>query len=237
MSETQTSAPAIEIADLDYAFGRGESLKQVLYGVNLEIQSGEFVILTGPSGSGKTTLLSLVGSLRKLQAGRLFSIGRNLADLEGAAMEHYRRQLGFIFQLHNLFPALTAFESVRMATALRPDLTGNVDERIHTLLSRLGLGDRLNYKPSQLSGGQRQRVAIARALVHEPKLVLADEPTAALDAENTGIVLGLLNELAHHHGTTVLMVSQDHRVFDRADRLISLVDGQMTPIVRTSLDA
>jgi putative ABC transport system ATP-binding protein len=218
---------AIDIGDLDYAFGVGEARKQVLFEIDLSLTSGEFAIMTGPSGSGKTTLLSLVGALRRPQGGKLISLGHDLNRLEGPELEAYRTHLGFIFQLHNLFPALTAFQSVQMAADLRDDIPGDKAERISSLLGELGLSERLHYKPEQLSGGQRQRVAIARALVHLPALILADEPTAALDGANTEIVLGLFKKLAHEQGTTVLMVTQDARVFRSADRLINLVDGRI----------
>ena len=228
MTQTSSLSPAVDIQGLDYAFGSDEARKQVLFGVDLEVAPGEFVILTGPSGSGKTTLLSLCGALRQPQAGRLQCIGRELSSLAKEELEVYRREVGFIFQLHNLFPALTAFESVKMATALRPELAETADEQIRNLLSRLGLGERMDYKPEKLSGGQRQRVAVARALIHRPRLILADEPTAALDAQNTQIVLELLRELARTEGTTILMVTQDNRVFEEADRLVELVDGAVT---------
>ncbi|MBW2695616.1 MAG: ATP-binding cassette domain-containing protein [Deltaproteobacteria bacterium] len=218
---------AIDISGLDYAFGEHEARKQVLYDIELAVAPGEFAIMTGPSGSGKTTLLSLVGALRRPQQGRIVCVGSDLMRLQGVELEAYRTGLGFIFQLHNLFPALTAFQSVQMAADLRDDLPGDKMERIASLLTELGLGERLHYRPSKLSGGQRQRVAIARALVHRPALVLADEPTAALDSQNTEIVLGLFRRLAHENGTTVLMVTQDARVFERADRLVNLVDGRI----------
>ena len=222
----------IEIQGVNYAFGDGDASKQVLFDVNLELAPGEFAIMTGPSGSGKTTLLSLVGALRRPQFGRLRALGYDLGSLKGSELEDYRRQLGFIFQLHNLFPALTAFQSVQMAADLHPEFAHEMSDRVRSLLTRLGLGERLDYRPHQLSGGQRQRVAIARALVHRPSLVLADEPTAALDHDNTRIVLQLLADLAHEQGTTVLMVTQDARVFESADRLIHLVDGRLDKDVR-----
>jgi len=224
---TSPTNNAIDINGLDYSFGAGETAKQVLFGIDLSLEPGEFAIMTGPSGSGKTTLLSLVGALRRPQDGKLNALGHDLKTLESPELETYRRKLGFIFQLHNLFPALTAFQSVQMAGDLHPEAADDMDDRIRVLLTRLGLGERLDYRPHQLSGGQRQRVAIARALVHRPALVLADEPTAALDGENTEIVLGLLADLAHEQGTTVLMVTQDARVFESADRLINLVDGRL----------
>jgi putative ABC transport system ATP-binding protein len=226
--------PAIQIRGASYAFGIGEARKQVLFDIDLELQRGEFAIMTGPSGSGKTTLLSLVGALRRPQGGRLLSIGRDLSHLWGAALEEYRTHLGFIFQLHNLFPALTAFQSVQMAADLRDDLPGDKETRIVELLTELGLGERLHYKPDKLSGGQRQRVAIARALIHQPALLLADEPTAALDGANTEIVLGLFRRLAHERGTTIMMVTQDARVFEASDRLVNLVDGRIDSDVLTS---
>jgi putative ABC transport system ATP-binding protein len=228
--------PAVEIAGLDFSFGVGEAEKQVLYDIDLSFGRGEFAIMTGPSGSGKTTLLSLVGTLRRPQSGKLLALGEDLSQLGGRALEGYRRRLGFIFQLHNLFPALTAFQSVQMAADLRDDLPGDKKQRISDLLTELGLGERADYKPEKLSGGQRQRVAIARALVHRPQLLLADEPTAALDSENTEIVLRLFRRLAHDHGTTVLMVTQDSRVFRSADRLINLVDGRIDSDVAASVD-
>jgi len=221
------TAPAISIRGLDYSFGSGEAQKQVLFGIDLDVAPGEFAIMTGPSGSGKTTLLGLVGALRRPQTGHIESIGHDLTRLRGLALEEYRTHLGFVFQLHNLFPALTAFQSVQMSADLHPDPDGDKAERITALLTELGLGERLHYRPNKLSGGQRQRVAIARALIHRPALVLADEPTAALDHENTEIVLGLFRRLTRERGTTVMMVTQDARVFESADRLIQLVDGQI----------
>ena len=136
MTQTSKNAPAVEIKGLDYAFGSDEAKKQVLFGVDFEAAPGEFVILTGPSGSGKTTLLSLCGALRQTQSGKLTCIGRELSSLGKEELESYRREVGFIFQLHNLFPALTAFESVKMATALRPDLSDTAEESIRDLLTR-----------------------------------------------------------------------------------------------------
>lgn len=227
MGPLASGDPAILIRGLDYSFGEGEAAKQVLFDIDLEVARGEFVIMTGPSGSGKTTLLGLVGALRRPQAGQLRVGGRDLAALDRDALVAYRTHLGFIFQLHNLFPALTARQSVQMAADLRPDVVRDADAQIAQLLTRLGLGERLDYKPERLSGGQRQRVAIARALVHHPEVVLADEPTAALDHANTEIVLDLFRERAAQDGTTVLMVTQDARVFEAADRLVHLVDGRI----------
>jgi putative ABC transport system ATP-binding protein len=231
----QSVEPAILVRGLDYAFGVGEARKQVLYDIDLELAPGEFAIMTGPSGSGKTTLISLAGALRRPQEGELRVLGQRLVDLAPRELEVFRRQLGFIFQLHNLFPALTAYQSVQMAADLREDLEGDEKhERIVGLLTELGLDHRLDYKPDKLSGGQRQRVAIARALVHTPAVIFADEPTAALDGDNTQIVLDLFKQMSRKHGTTVLMVTQDARVFESADRLINLVDGRIDSNVRNT---
>jgi len=220
--------PAIQIRGLDYAFGTESARKQVLFDVDLTIDRGEFVILTGPSGSGKTTLLGLIGALRRPQEeASLRVLGQAVSRLEGKDLEQYRKNLGFIFQLHNLFPALTAYQSVQMAADLSDLDPAEKRERIESLLSELGLAERMDYKPEKLSGGQRQRVAIARAIVHRPALILADEPTAALDAENTEIVLGLFRRLGADQGTTTLMVTQDTRVFESANRLVQLVDGRI----------
>ena len=220
-------APLIEARGLQYAFGEGESRKQVLYDIDLDVAPGEFAILTGPSGSGKTTLLSLVGALRTPQEGSLRVMGREVAELRGRALEEHRQKVGFIFQLHNLFPALTAYQSVQMSLDLRDCTPEDKHARIVEILSDLGLSDRMHYKPEKLSGGQRQRVAIARALVHRPRLILADEPTAALDRGNSEGVLGQFRRLAKGSGSTILMVTQDARVFGAADRLIQLVDGRI----------
>ncbi len=184
--------------------------------------------MTGPSGSGKTTLLTLIGALRRLQQGRLIVLNRDLSALDEHGAVELRKDIGFIFQSHNLFSSLTALENVRMATALRPASVREMNERSARLLEQLGLGDRLNHLPAQLSGGQRQRVAIARALVNRPALVLADEPTAALDAESGQTVLGLLRKLADGMDrTTVLIVTHDQRVIDHADRVVNMMGGRI----------
>ena len=226
--------PVVRVASLGYAFGEGDARKRVLFDIDLAVAPGEFAIMTGPSGSGKTTLLSLIGTLRSPQEGELHVLGRDLAAFRARELEAFRKQIGFIFQLHNLFPALTAYQSVQMSLDLHGIDSDEKEKRVVDILSALGLGERLDYKPEKLSGGQRQRVAIARALVHEPALVLADEPTAALDSGNTEIVLERLHDLAHKNGTSILMVTQDARVFDSADRLIHLVDGRIESDTRSS---
>jgi putative ABC transport system ATP-binding protein len=219
---------AICAEEISYWYGEAETRSQVLFDNALEIGRGEVVIMTGPSGSGKTTLLTLIGTLRHMQRGRLRVLGRDLAALDERRAVELRKDIGFIFQSHNLFSSLTAMENVRMATVLKGRDARAMDERSARLLTELGLGERLDHLPAQLSGGQRQRVAIARALVNAPALVLADEPTAALDAESGRTVLGLLRKLADGmERTTVLIVTHDQRVIDHADRVVNMMGGRI----------
>ncbi|WZP00141.1 ATP-binding cassette domain-containing protein [Isosphaeraceae bacterium EP7] len=228
--------PAVRADKVSYWFGQGENKTRALIDVALEVEPGEIVILTGPSGSGKTTLLTLIGALRSVEQGSLRVLGREMAGLSSSESVSLRRDIGFIFQKHNLFSSLTAFENVRMATALKPSSVGTMNDRAVEILGRLGLGERIGHRPSQLSGGQSQRVAIARALVNEPRLILADEPTASLDARSGQEVLGLLQELASGPTrTTVLIVTHDQRVLERADRIVNLVGGRIVSNVKPEL--
>jgi len=213
---------------VNHYFGKGENRKQVLFNNTLKLRRGEIVIMTGPSGSGKTTLLTLIGGLRALQEGSLQVLGRELYGLGPAELVGVRQRIGFIFQAHNLFDSLTARQNVRMALELTPGLTSReMDRRAIEMLTRLGLAKRVHYKPHALSGGQRQRVAIARALVNHPMLVLADEPTAALDKESGAEVIKLFQQLAREDGATILLVTHDNRILDAADRIVNMVDGHV----------
>ena len=217
----------VKVHQLNHYFGEGELRKQALFTNNLEVRRGEIVIMTGPSGSGKTTLLTLIGSLRTVQEGSLKVLGNELCGADRDLIVRLRRKLGFIFQAHNLFESLTAFQNVNMAAEL-VGLDPMISEgRITALLSRLGLGERVHYKPGSLSGGQKQRVAIARGLVHKPKLILADEPTAALDEKSGREVVTLFQELARDEGCTIIMVTHDNRILDVADRIVNMVDGHI----------
>jgi putative ABC transport system ATP-binding protein len=218
---------AIRVEGLNFAYGEGDARHPALFDVSLELPPGKLAVLTGPSGSGKTTLLTLIGGLRTLQEGRIEVLGRDLSGLAPRELMLTRRDIGFIFQMHNLFDSLSATENVRMALELGDRPAAEVRRVALDMLERLGLGDRSDYKPRSLSGGQRQRVAIARALANRPKLVLADEPTAALDKDATLNVLALLKQMTIENGTTVLMVTHDHRIIDLADRLIHMVDGHI----------
>jgi putative ABC transport system ATP-binding protein len=219
--------PAIRTEGLAFAYGEGEARFKVLFDLSLEIPPGQLAVLTGPSGSGKTTLLTLLGGLRTLQHGRIEVLGRELSGLSPHEMVLVRRDIGFIFQMHNLFDSLTAMENVRMALELGELSPAEIRRRAQDMLKRLGLGERLNSKPRALSGGQRQRVAIARALANQPRLVLADEPTAALDKESTHNVVAIFKQMTIEDGAAVLMVTHDHRIIELADRLIHMVDGHI----------
>jgi putative ABC transport system ATP-binding protein len=221
------TALAVRAEGINFAYGQGSARNEVLFDVSLELPPGQLAVLTGPSGSGKTTLLTLIGGLRTLQGGGVAVLGRDLSGLAARELMLVRRDIGFIFQMHNLFDSLSAEENVRMALELGHLSPEAVRRTARDMLKRLGLEDRVDYKPRALSGGQRQRVAIARALANMPKLVLADEPTAALDKDATRNVLGLLKQMALENGTAVLMVTHDHRIIDLADRLIHMVDGHI----------
>jgi putative ABC transport system ATP-binding protein len=218
---------AVRIEDLNHFYGHGASRSQVLFDNRIEIGPGQLVVMTGPSGAGKTTLLTVVGALRSVQAGRVEVLGHDLSTLGRRELVATRRHVGFIFQMHNLFDALSAYENVMMAMQLAGGAAADMRPRGTAILERLGLGHRIDHKPRALSGGERQRVAIARALVNRPNLVLADEPTAALDRDSTGKVVDLLKETTVEYGATVLMVTHDHRIIEKADRLVHMVDGRI----------
>ena len=220
--------PVISIKNLNHFFGQDKLKKQVLFNINLDINPGEIVIMTGPSGSGKTTLLSLIGALRSVQHGSLQTINYELNGATERKLVQVRRFMGYIFQAHNLLPFLTARQNVQMSLELHDHIS--TDEAIaksEEMLKMVGLEQRIHYYPDQLSGGQRQRVAIARALVSHPKLVLADEPTAALDSKTGRDVVDIMETLTKEQGCTILLVTHDNRILDMADRIIHMEDGYL----------
>ncbi|AUT00865.1 ABC transporter [Nostoc sp. CENA543] len=227
-SVSSISEPVIAVQNLNHYFGSSGLRKQVLFDINLEIQAGEIVIMTGPSGSGKTTLLTLMGGLRSAQEGSLKILGQEICGASKNQLTKLRRQIGYIFQAHNLMTFLTAKENVRMSLELHDEyLNDDTNAKAIAMLETVGLGERVNYYPESLSGGQKQRVAIARALVSHPKIVLADEPTAALDKKSGRDVVELMQKLAKEQGCTILLVTHDNRILDIADRIIYMEDGQL----------
>ncbi|BAB76674.1 DevA family ABC transporter ATP-binding protein [Anabaena sp. FACHB-709] len=220
--------PAIYISHLNHYYGEGSLKKQILFDINLTIQPGEIVIMTGPSGSGKTTLLTLIGSLRSVQSGSLEILGKELSGATKNEMVEVRRNIGYIFQAHNLLGFLTAQQNVQMPFEMNQKISfSTAATKAAEMLTTVGLEEKLNYYPDDLSGGQKQRVAIARALVHHPKLVLADEPTAALDSKSGRDVVNLMQKLAKEQGCTILLVTHDNRILDIADRIIHMEDGYL----------
>ncbi|MEM9512508.1 MAG: ATP-binding cassette domain-containing protein, partial [Cyanobacteria bacterium P01_E01_bin.48] len=218
--------PVIQIQNLNHYFGRGALRKPVLSDISLDIAPGEVVMLMGPSGSGKTTLLTLIGGLRSLQEGCLNVLDREFSGASKRQLRHIRSQIGFVFQDHHLLKCLSAQQNVMMSLKLHRhwSLAERRRRALDTLYS-VGLGDRVNYLPDSLSGGQKQRVAIARALVAQPRLLLADEPTAALDSQTGRDVVTLMQRLAKERDCAVLLVTHDNRILDIADRIVQMEDG------------
>ena len=225
------ATPLVEIRNLNHWFGDGDQRKQVLRSINLTVQPGEITILLGPSGSGKTTLLTMVGGLRSAQDGSLRIFNEELRKTSTTNLTRLRRKVGFIFQAHNLMPYLNAQQNVRLGLEVVPDWLNKgqsaMNERCNEVLRQVGLGERIDYFPSKLSGGQKQRVAIARALAASPQLLLADEPTAALDKNSGRDVVDLFRNLAREHGTAIVMVTHDNKILDIADRIVKLEQGSL----------
>jgi putative ABC transport system ATP-binding protein len=221
------SSTRIALEDVSYSYGKGALEKQILFDIGTRIDGGEIIILTGPSGSGKTTLLTLIGALRSAQRGSVIVLGQELLNAKEKALIKVRRQIGYIFQSHNLLDSLTIHQNVQMALQLDGVKSRDGKERIATVLQRVGLSEYEHKYPGELSGGQKQRAGIARALVNRPKIVLADEPTASLDKQSGRDVVELIQDLAREDGSAVILVTHDNRILDVADRILHLEDGHM----------
>ncbi len=207
----------------------GRQATPVLKGIDLDVKAGDIELLMGPSGSGKTTLLSIMAGILTPTAGHVRLFGQDITTLSKRKLAKFRLEnIGFVFQGFNLFPALTAAENVSLALELKGIRGKAAKEQVMLLLDRVGLADRADHLPEDLSGGQKQRVAIARALAGHPKLILADEPTAALDSHSGRRVIEILGELAKQDGCTVVMVTHDPRIVDIADRVVYVEDGQVS---------
>ncbi|MFK7831208.1 MAG: ATP-binding cassette domain-containing protein [Congregibacter sp.] len=223
-----SAEPPIQLKDVSYVYGKDELEKQTLFDISLTVEPGEIVILTGPSGSGKTTLLTLIGALRAAQHGSVMVLGGELKGASQRQLTRARRNVGYIFQSHNLLSSLSVRQNVQMALNLGAPLKRSAD-RIVSILDRVGLGEQIDAYPGQLSGGQKQRAGIARALVNRPRVVLADEPTASLDKHAGRSVVELIQDLAREEGTAVVLVTHDNRILDIADRILYLEDGRLRP--------
>lgn len=212
-------------------FGDGETAIRVLQGIDLDVYSSELTLLVGPSGCGKTTLISIIAGLLYPTAGHINLFGTPQSMLAGRRLVEFRaRNVGFVFQQYNLLPALTAIENVAIPLLIQEVSRLEALERARAILDLVDLGNRAHQKPSQLSGGQQQRVAIARALVHEPRLLVCDEPTAALDAHSGQTVMELVREVAVQAGRVVIVVTHDARVYRYGDRIIEMADGEVTSV-------
>ncbi|MFN6562943.1 MAG: DevA family ABC transporter ATP-binding protein [Nostoc sp. ChiSLP01] len=218
----------VSARNLSYYFGKQILKSQILFNINLQIKHGEIVTLTGPSGSGKTTLLSLIGGLRSVQKGSLKFLNQELYGASNERLVQIRRHIGYIFQSHNLLNFLTAQQNVQMPLELDNNiLKSEAQRKAEAMLHAVKLGNRINYYPCELSGGQKQRVAIARALVNHPKLILADEPTAALDSKSGRDIVNLMQLLAKEQNCAILMVTHDNRILDISARIIYIEDGRL----------
>lgn len=201
---------------------------------SITLRKGEFVAMVGPSGSGKTTLLALIAGLLRPTQGEIIIDGKDIVQMNDIERTRFRREkVGFTFQANNLIPFLTALENVELMLRMNKRYNRQSAQLAKELLVRLGLEDRLNNLPSQLSGGQQQRVAIARALVHDPSIVLADEPTASLDSERAFQVVQILSDLIHEQGRAAIMVTHDLRMVQFADRVIQMLDGKVARVLET----
>ncbi len=224
-------APAVSVRDVTKSFVSGDSRTVALDGVTVDVMPGEMTLLVGPSGCGKTTLISIIAGLLNPTAGEVEVLGQRLDRMSGSQLVRFRaRQIGFVFQQYNLLPALTAAENVSIPLILLGTPRRIALQRSNELLAAMGLADRIHARPNQLSGGQQQRVAIARALVHSPRLLVCDEPTAALDANSGQTVLQLLARVAVQPDRAVIVVTHDNRIFRYGQRIITMNDGRIESV-------
>lgn len=225
----------VEVRGVEKHFSTGSASIHVLKQVNLDAHAGEILMLVGPSGCGKTTLLSAIAGTLRVESGEIRVFDRPLHAMSARALTRFRAaHIGFIFQQFNLIPTISVAENVGIPLLIQGVGRAETLRRARTVLDQVGLGDRWNERPNKLSGGQQQRVAIARALVHEPPLVICDEPTAALDAQNGEIVLELFRTVARSPDRAVIIVTHDNRIFSYADRIARMDDGEIIGVKRQS---
>jgi putative ABC transport system ATP-binding protein len=228
MSAAIATAPGVICRNVVKDYGSGSALVHALRGVDLEIAPGELTLLVGPSGCGKTTLISIIAGTLEATAGEISVLGMDLKRLSKREKTVFRaRNVGFVFQQFNLLPSLTAAENVAVPQVINGCSRATAVSRAVHVLKAVGLGDRTDSLPSQLSGGQQQRVAIARALVHEPRLLVCDEPTSNIDARTGQAVMKLIREMARRPDRVAVVVTHDPRVFDFGDRIVTLEDGKV----------
>lgn len=224
------SSKCVEVHNVHKSFRRGSETVDVLNGLNLEVDEGEFVSLMGPSGSGKTTLLNLIAGLDRPTEGDVIVREERISSMSERQLAAWRtRSIGFVFQFYNLLPVLSAFRNVELPLLLLPLSASQRKAQVLNALDIVGLSDRLHHRPGQLSGGQQQRVGIARAIVTDPALIVADEPTGALDSKSADEILDLMGELRKSLSKTIIIVTHDPRAAARADREVHLDKGQLVP--------
>ena len=227
-ANSNSSNHVVLVENVSKQFRRGEIIIPVLSEMNLEIEAGGYTALMGPSGSGKSTLLNLIAGLDKPTSGHVYVCGQDLGNTSQSKLAKWRsRHVGFIFQMYNLIPVLTAYENVELPLTLTPLKRKQRDEQVRTALEVVGLTDRMDHYPSQLSGGQEQRVSIARAIATDPTLIVADEPTGDLDAKSGSEILDLMSRLNEEFNKTIVMVTHDPRAAKRAKRTLNLLDGKL----------
>ena len=237
MTKNSSHSATLRISHVTKRYGAGSTEVTAVHDVSLSVSPSEIVLIMGPSGSGKTTLLSMLGALLKPTEGTIQLNGTTISALEENRLPDIRlKQFGFIFQDFNLLSALTALENVAIVAELAGAKSGEAKRKAASLLTELGLGERLNFPPEKLSGGEKQRVAIARALVNDPRLILADEPTANLDSKIGHEIMRLLRNIAKEQGRSVVIVSHDQRIKDIADRVLWLEDGEFKETVTMAID-
>ncbi|MES2495950.1 MAG: ATP-binding cassette domain-containing protein [Pseudomonadota bacterium] len=221
----------VEVEDLRYTYGKGALAREVLKGVSFTADDGEVLLITGPSGSGKTTMLTIVGALRPFAEGQVSVHGLALRGASTEALLDIRQRIGFVFQRHNLLKSLTVYENVESSLYVLDESDESSNRpRAQAMLDAVGLGDRGHDFPEMMSGGQQQRVAIARALVRLPDLIIADEPTAALDSESGRLVMNKMRDLAVQLGCVIMIATHDERVFDIANRRLHMEDGHLREV-------
>jgi putative ABC transport system ATP-binding protein len=225
---------AVRCRGVRKTYGHGAASVTALRGVDLEVRKGELMMLVGPSGCGKTTLISVIAGILDQDGGQCEVFDRNFIQMKGIEKTRYRgRNIGFVFQAFNLLPTLSAAENVAIPLLINGMRRGEALRRAKQMLDRVGIGDRARSLPAELSGGQQQRVAIARAMIHDPKLIVCDEPTSSLDHETGHKVMELLREMARGEDRALIIVTHDARIFGFADRIARMDDGMIEKVVRS----